>query len=76
MLGDNTLHYVIILFSILSKLGICQHKFEIVLIHKPQMWYRVLVPMCPQYLVLLFVLSSHSIQMQERISEIIDFILE
>lgn len=47
--------------------------FETVLTNKPQMWYRVLVPVCPQCLVvlLLFVLHSHSIQMQERISEMI-----
>lgn len=51
--------------------------FETVLTIIPQMWYRVLVPVCPQYLVvlLLFVLYSHSIQTQESISEIIDFIL-
>lgn len=51
--------------------------FETVLTNMPQMWYRVLVPLSPQYLVvlLLFVLYFHSIQAQESISEIIDFIL-
>lgn len=51
--------------------------FEIVLTIMPQMWYRVLVPVCPQHLVvlLLFVLYSHSIQMEESTSEKFDFIL-